>query len=40
MLVTMAVQLDELRRYRLRGEAELTFGSRARWGWRGGQHRR
>jgi hypothetical protein len=40
MRVTMAVQPDELRRDRVRGEAEFRFGSRARSGWRGGQRRR
>ena len=40
MRVTMAIQVDELRRDLVRGEAEFIFGSRARPGWRGGQRRR
>jgi hypothetical protein len=40
MRVTKADHPDELRRDRVRGEAEFIFGSRARPGWRRGQRRR
>ncbi len=40
MRVIMAVQLGELRRDRVRGEAEFIVGSRARLGWHEGQRRR
>ena len=40
MRVTMAAHPDELRSDRVHGEAESTFGSRARPDWRGGQRRR
>ena len=40
MHVTKADHTDELRRDRVRGEAESIFGSRARLGWHEGQRRR